>query len=155
MLYDCDFQDPHSLRFRRAQRLFVREWEEAIELIAFVETVGLHPAKNIFRWGHARVDAYRELRQHHLAEARPFIQANLASLGVDDGVAVLQAMQRAGWKRGILPKVTRQAVRQMNHEGLSIAKIAAKLNVKPYALQNALRTRKLQSASAYGALAIG
>jgi hypothetical protein len=155
MLYDCQYQDRASLRFKRAQRVFVRDIHEAIELLAFVEAIGLHAAKHIFGWGYARVVAYKELRRNHLAEAQPYIRANEASMGVDDGVAVLQAMQAGGWRRGILPKVTRQAVRQMHHEGTSLTKIAAKLRVKRHALENALRTRKLQSASAYAALGIG
>lgn len=133
MLYHCDALLPTaeryaSLKFRRFSRWFrptKLDWGDALELIAFVEVVGVKYARFIFHWtGHAPVRAYARLRRHVGGEAEPFIQANRASIGLDDGLAVLRAMQDGRWERG-LPAVVKQSIQVLllDHSQAKVAKM--------------------------------
>lgn len=133
MLYHCDALLPTaeryaSLKFRRFSRWFrptKLAWDDALELVAFVETIGLKHARFVFHWhGQAGVKAYARLRQHMLDEAQPYISANVASLGLDDGLAVLRAMQDGGWQSHGLPNVVRMAIQTLlvDHNAAQVAR---------------------------------
>lgn len=151
-----DVTDPHDDRFKRAQRLFVKEWDEAVDLVGFVEAIGVPAARWVFGWGLARVRAYERLKQHVGADGYHAMLAYQSSFGVDTGVAVLRAMQRGGWKRGKLPKVVKDALRQLHHEGLTLPDIARLVGMKRDAVEWAIRVHKprgVKASAAYAMLA--
>lgn len=136
MRYTAGFDDPNSLRFLRAKRMYVRERSEAVELIAFVESIGgVRWAKWIFGWGHAHVRAYQHLKNTYPCNEQ--VDQNLLSFGVDDGVAVLKAMQRGGWRSHGLPPIVIRAFQQAHHEGLSWTKLAQLTGTKRETIANA------------------
>lgn len=157
MKFDCAFTDPASLRFKRAARLFVPDWDELAELVVFVESIGgAKHAKYIFGWGHAQVRAYHVIRKHGLDHVQAEISANRASFGLDDGLAVLSAMQAGGFKGGQLPKVVRDALREA-HVHMTYEEIAKATGLKydqvVYACGHAWEAKKRQIAAASAMLA--
>lgn len=121
MIYHCDALLPTqaryaSLKFRRYSRWFRPtrlDYGDALELVAFVETIGRKHAAYVFQWGRAGVNAYARLARHMAADAQPYIRANQASVGLDDGLAVLRAMQDGGWTRGALPRITKMSIQTL------------------------------------------
>jgi hypothetical protein len=117
-----------SLKFRRYSRWFrptKLSWDEALELVTFVESIGgVKFAAYVFHWGHAGVRAYIRLARHVGDDAQPYIRDNLASTSVDDGLAVLQAMRDGGWVSHGLPKLVRHALASLKHEGMKVSAIA-------------------------------
>lgn len=135
MLYACDALLPPdqryaSLKFRRYSRWFrptKLDWWDALELVVFVETITPKAAQFVFHWGHAGVRAYDRLARHVLrdSQAQDLLLENQASVSVDDGLAVLRAMQDGGWQGYGLPKIVRDALREIHHNrGVSMASIA-------------------------------
>lgn len=163
-MYDCDalLAAPEryaSQRFRRA-RAFVLDRADAIELVSFVESIGgILFAKRIFHWtGHAQVLAYEELRSHFVREAQPYIRVNHAQMGVDQGLAVLQAMRDGGWRRGQLPWPVKTALKTLRKRGNSIADIAKATGLTREQVKTGcdVRTRqKTRRSAAFSSLAMG
>lgn len=153
-----------SLRFRRVSRflqLRLLDWADAVELCAFVETVGVEYATYIFHWnGQAVVRAYRRLRRHvgdhpDLAKA---IAENETAMGVDAGLAVLQAMRDGGWESGSLPACVRAALKDLRKAGLNMAQIAERTGLRYDQVRHVAGYRsgrgKAVQAGAFGALAV-
>lgn len=161
MLYSCDALLPTaeryaSLKFRRYSRWFRPTrfaWDEALELVAFVETIGgVKFAAFVFHWGHAGVKAYERLRKHMLADAQPYIRANEGSVGLDDGLAVLKAMQDGGWKSHGLPKLVKNALASLIHAGNGPTEVARATGLSVDQVLWAVRPRRNNRALAYGSL---
>lgn len=162
-MYDCDalLAAPEryaSQRFRRA-RAFMVDRADAVELVAFVESIGgVLFAQRIFHWGHAQVQAYAALRQHLLDAAQPYIRANHAAMGVDEGLAVLQAMRDGGWERGQLPWPVKMALKTLRKRGMSIASIAKATGLSREQVKTGCDVRadqKSRRSAAFASLAMG
>lgn len=165
-MYDCDALLPTadrygSLKFRRVSRWFrptKLDWEDALELVAFVETIGFAYARWIFHWhGQAVVKAYARLKNHVGAEADPLIRANHAELGPHVGVAVWKAMLDGGWPVSkYLPPLVRQSVRQLYFSGMKPNAIASLFGMPVTKVKSALRHKTGNSrAKAAASLGIG
>lgn len=167
MIYTCDALLPTaqryaSLKFRRYSRWFKPtklDYGDALELVSFVEAIGgVRHARWIFHWtGQASVKAYERLKQHVLVDAEDYIHANRASIGLDDGLAVLRAMQDGGWRGYGLPECVRKAIQVLN-EDHSQPEIAKRLGLTLEQVNYACGRRGLKSragqAAAYGSLGI-
>ncbi len=162
MIYACDALLPTaeryaSLKFRRFSRWFrptKLDWWDALELVVFVETITPKAAQYVFHWGHAGVKAYERLQKHMLPHIQPFLDDNLKSLGVDDGLAVLQAMRDGGYVGQGLPKIVRDALRELHHNGNSYQKLADLTGLSYGQVRHAIALRVVgDRAAAYGALA--
>jgi hypothetical protein len=102
--------------------------------VTFVESIGgVKYAAYVFHWGHAGVQAYKSLQRHVGDEA--LTELNLSTAGVDDGLAVLKAMQDGGWKGYGMPKLVRHALSSIHHQGMSYAKIAKMTGLTPDQVQ--------------------
>lgn len=167
MLYHCQALAPTAQRyasehFRRYAQWFRPtkfSWDEAVGLVAFVETISPKAARFVFHWGHAGVKAYARLAKHMLAheEVRAAVEANQASIGPDDGLAVLQAMKDGGWKGYGLPNIVVLSLKHLRDIGLSRAEIAKQTNLTIAQVEYALTPRKERSqrASSYASLGVG
>lgn len=165
-MYDCDALKPTaqryaSQRYRRAHSLFFHDWDEAVELVAFVESIGgVLFAKRIFQWtGHAYVQAYADIRAQVLDAAQPYIRANRAEFGVDHGLAVLGAMRDGGWRRGRMPWVVKHALKTLRKSGWTIAKIARETGLSREQVKTGcdvrLGERKIERIAAFASLGMG
>ena len=142
--------EPYSDQFKRSQRLFTPAWDDACALVGLVEVIGINAARWIFGWKQPQIDQYKALREHvgnDFPNYRPYV----------DGLHVLKAMQNGGWKRGKLPKVVRDVLREMHHRGMTYGQIGRVVGMRDDAVQWACRTprvRPVQNAAAFGALAL-
>lgn len=151
-----------SLKFRRvAWRLSYKhlDWYDALELVAFVQAIGLPYARYIFHWrGLASVRAYGYLRKHVGAEADAYIHANLSAFSLDDGLAVLKAMKDGGWSRGKVPQIVSDALRESRKRGNTIAEIARGTGLTREQVKTICKVRTKADlrvkAAAYGALGL-
>lgn len=115
-----------SLKFRRvAPKLFVNrlDFDDAAELVAFVETVGMKPARWIFHWEPFDLAKVKKLVEHMLQfpVVTAMIEENrLAPVTREQGLAVLQAMRDGGWKQSNYPPIVRLAALDMRDEGMSM-----------------------------------
>lgn len=167
MIYTCDALLPTaeryaSLKFRRYARWFrptKLDYGDALELVSFVEAIGgVRHARWIFHWtGQAPVKAYQRLKQHVLADVEDYIHANQASIGLDDGLAVLRAMQDGGWRGYGLPDCVKKSIQSLL-EHHSAAEIAERLGLTNeqvvYASGRKGAAKKRVQAAAYGSLGI-
>jgi hypothetical protein len=151
--YDCDALLPAaerytSMKFRRVAPLLwldKLDWGDALELAAFVETVGLRRAKWIFHWPGGAVRAMRQLAEHMKDHIGPYVEANMADVTRDDGLKCLRAMQDGGWTYGSLPPLVRLALLDMRDEGLSMPKIARATGLTPDQVNNCVNTGRGRS----------
>lgn len=167
MIYDCDAlletnARYASLKFRRFSRWFrptKLDWGDAIELVAFVESIGgPKHAAYVFHWGQAGVRAYARLRKHVGDAAQPYIRANRESLSLDDGLAVLRAMQDGGWKSHGLPDVVRKAIQTLGetHNQAQIARLLGlTIDQVGWAMGRRGQAAKRRRAASVGSLGIG
>ena len=124
-------------------------------MVTFVESIGgVRFAAFVFHWGHAGVRAYTRLQRHVGDAAQPYIRDNLASTGVDDGLAVLRAMQDGGWKSHGLPKIVRHAIAQLKHEGMGVSAISKLTGLTVDQVSWVLKPKRLGRALAYGSLGL-
>lgn len=107
-----------SLKFRRVHH---GEWDvyDETELAAFLYVVPIRWARWIFQWD--RGIARRAVRVTGNPE---FALANSGALDVETGVAVIRAMRDGGWRHGTLPNVSRDALRELHHNGLNDTALA-------------------------------
>lgn len=118
MPFTCDALLPladryASERFRRVAQHFNPariDYGTALELIAFVETVGLHWAKRILHWRSRGLRDYATLKDHIGSDAEPYIDHNRSCIDEADGLAVLVALRDMGWRKGPLPEMVKDAV---------------------------------------------
>lgn len=164
--YHCDALLPTaeryaSLKFRRyAQRIELRllTWDDACELVAFVESIGgVKYARYIFHWkGLAVVRAYGRIRKH-VGDVQHLIQANQNAFGTDVGLAVLASMRDGGWTRGKLPWIARTALKDLRKRGVKIADIAKVTGLSREQVKTACEVRsgkaKARRAAAFASLA--
>ena len=152
-----------SPKFRRVAWKFSfknLDWYDALELVAFVETIGLRHARYILHWrGLASIRAYQKLRFHIGTDADEYILLNQQAMGVDEGLAILRAMLDGGWKRGKLPRYVGDALRDLRKAGNSRVAIAKATGLTQDQVSYQItRGRKkgvsVASASAFGALAV-
>lgn len=118
-----------SLKFRRVAPSFDAtrlDYAEAVELVAFVRTVGMTTAARIFHWGIAgRREADRLLK--HLSSEQDValaVDENRAAYTRAEGLRVLEIMKENGWEKGHVPEIVRFALLDMRDAGLSQPKIA-------------------------------
>jgi hypothetical protein len=169
--YHCDALLPQaeryaSLKFRRlAQRIEIKllTWEDLIELIAFVESIGgVKYARYIFMWkGRAVVRAYRRLKKYVGDAADAAVAANQSHMGVDVGLAVLTAMLEGGWKgKRTLPPVVKMSLKALRKQGNTISAISKATGLSREQVKTACDVRRKdgarsERAAAYSALALG
>lgn len=170
MPWTCDATLPTaeryaSLKFRRFARRFDVsriDYEDAAELVAFMLVVPERWAKWIFHWDLEGRAAARALFEHmkDRPETLAMMDQNLAQQDYADGIAVLGAMRDGGFNKGGLPPICRMAVRELQDQGLSYAKIARKLGLTFDQVRIAVegtrpRGPSRASASAAALLAVG
>lgn len=167
MIYHCDAlletnARYASLKFRRFSRWFrptKLDWADAVELVAFVESIGgAKHARYVFHWGQAGVRAYGRLKRHVADAAQPYIRANREHFSVDAGLAVLRAMQDGGWQGHGLPEIVRKALQSLNetHTQAEIARrVGLSVDQVGWAIGRRGQAAKRRRAASVGALAIG
>lgn len=151
-----------SDKFRRVAQYFQfrhLDWEDALELVAFVESIGFKWARYILHWkGSAVCSAYARLRHHVGADADPYIRENVEGMGMEAGLAILKAMQDGGWKRGRLPWMVKMALKELRKRGMSMPAIGGYVGLTVDQVQTALDARKAPQkavrAAAYGGLGL-
>jgi hypothetical protein len=131
MLANCDVTLPTGeryasskfRRFSRITRVYRLTVEDQLELALFLRIVPMRWARIIFQWDDATV---RHLKRCLICPLPAYVDAQAASLTLEDGLAVLQALHDAGWKRSSkLPKICRMAIIGLRDAGLSYPKIAS------------------------------
>ena len=137
--YDCDVTLPTATRyaspkFRRFARSFDPyrlDYEDAVELVAFLQMVPIHASAYIFGWDRDGVGGARSLIQsQELFEAGQVLdEANRRLVTPPDALMVLSAMQDGGWRRGPVPAIVTDGVRALRKGGQSLPKIAVQLGV--------------------------
>ena len=165
MIYHCDalLDTPAryaSLKFRRYSRWFRPTrlgWDDAVELVAFVETIGPKAAAFVFHWSKSGVKAYARLARHMVPQIQDAIDANAGSLAVQDGLDVLKAMFDGGYVSHGLPKIVKQALSTLHADGMSYAAIGRHTGLSIYQVSLACgrrNSRKVSRAVSYGALGL-
>jgi hypothetical protein len=128
MLANCDVTLPEgeryaSPKFRRLSRRFYAAMltpDEQLELAAFLKVVPVRWSRFIFQWDRTGI-----WQTSKLPEPPPaYVDAVRASVDVEDGVRVLQAMLAGGWKQGQLPWICRMAVLALRDKKLSFSEIS-------------------------------
>jgi hypothetical protein len=151
-----------SQKFRRVAQYFRfkhLDWWDALELVAFVESIGLDHARYILHWkAPATIRAYLFLRDHVGDEASEPIRRNVECMGLDQGLGILAAMKDGGWTKGKVPDVVRMSLLELRKRGMKqsdIAKLTGLSHGQVNRLTNAAgrRNRSVQAA-AFGALAL-
>lgn len=117
-----------SARFRRVARVIrtdLLDYSDVVELVAFVESVGgFRYARWIFHWGYGQAHVYAALREHAGRVGEDCARDNLAAFGVDEGLAVLHAMQEGGWRHGSVPWCVQMALKELRKRGKTLQSIA-------------------------------
>lgn len=118
-----------SDKFRQLSRVFDParlDWDYAVELVAFMRFLGgAKYARAIMHWPYSMVAVADALmRDPRLVEAsEPYYQHNLREAKVEDGFAILRAMQDAGRRKGQLPQIVKMAILEEHHAtGISAEK---------------------------------
>lgn len=138
-----------SLKFRRVHDGVWDVWDET-EVAAFLYVVPIRWARWIFQWN--RKVARKAVRVTGNPE---FALANSAALDIETGLAVIRAMRDGGWRRGKLPDVARDALRELHHRGHADSALAKITGLSVDQVQYARKGRPLKSFSAIAALAVG
>lgn len=117
-------------KFKRAKgrlKLSLLDYAEAAELAAFVDMVGIDHARWIFNWyapdmaeATRLVEHFHALGPDHAAR----VAQNNEAIERADGLAVLGAMLRGGWRWGSVPPIVRLAFLDMRDCGMTWPQIA-------------------------------
>lgn len=160
--YSCDAMLPAAERyaspkFRRFARTFDPyrvDYEDAIELVAFLDLVPLASAKYVFGWTQYGQQSARKLAEHHpvVEGAKPLVEANRRLVSLSDGLTVFSAMQDGGWKHGRVPDVVSMAVKGMRKDGKSLMDIAQALGVTHEQAKTMARVRSGKPMAGLGPL---
>lgn len=159
-MFDFDgLIDRANPRWKRAHSLFL-DLPDALELVSFVEAIGGYLfAKRVFAWhGQAEVDAYASIASEVLEQAQPFIHQWHEQFGVDQGLAILRAMQADGFRRGKLSPVTKMALKALRKRGMAIADIAKATGLSREQVKTGCDVRfrgKTARVAAFSSLAMG
>ena len=136
--YSCDATLPRAERYasekyRRFSRRFrpkILLWSEILELYGWMKFLN-SPAnlQLLMLWEERTIKFVRYVMKDPdvVRAGQPYVDANFASATMEDGFAVLRALQDNGWKSGNIPKIVKMALAEEWHTtGISTAKQAEK-----------------------------
>jgi len=117
-----------SPKFRRFRQFFRAEdiqYEDAIELVAFLKAVPIRFAKYIFGWCQTAIIEANRVLKHLSADANVarMVEENALALSEEDGLKCLRAMLEGGWTRGAVPPMVRMSLLSLRDRGMSQAAI--------------------------------
>lgn len=153
-----------SPKFKRVRRFrrYDLDLHTGAELIAFVRLVGFKTACLLFDWHDGMIGAYKAIEGHEpmarLADA--YEQANAAALDGETGWYLLKTMIDAGFRRGSVPKIVADALRERRGYGMSAERLSRELGrkVSRHQIQTWITPkppRRSAKAAAAAALAVG
>lgn len=150
-MFDCDVLLPTAARYtstkyRRVSRWFDPyhlDWDDALELVAFVETVGDYAARFALQWdGPAVVEAYHLLRAHIGDRAEALIQHNLQLWSFHESLALWKALRDGNFpKNKRVPPLVADAIRGMRHAGMGLVELGAIWGVRESRIASICRAR--------------
>jgi hypothetical protein len=148
------YASPKFRRFARSFDPYRVDYEDAVELVAFLDLVPVASAKYVFGWTPYGQESARKLSQHVpvVEGAEPLAEANRRLVSLTDGLRVLSAMQDGGWTGGRVPDVVSMAVKGLRKDGKSLMEIAQALGVTHEQAKTMARVRSGKPMAGLGPL---